>query len=496
MREARKGASNIERPTSNMKDMGSLSPKVIRSGIWSLGGDWLSRGLGLIKMVILARLLLPQDFGILALATLSINTLNVFSETGIESALIQRKKVGDLELNTVWTMAVARGVILFVLLFLGAGWIASYFEQPTLKPVLKMMAIVFLLGGYTNIGIVFFQKELEFKKKVILELAADVAGCVSAILLAFWLRNVWALVLGTIVWGVVKCVGSYVLHSYRPRIHWDWPVARDLLNFGKHIFWITLMTFIITNGDDALVGKALGIAMLGFYTMAYNIANFPVSSVAVIAGRISFPAYSMLQKEPERLKEAFGRVFEAVMIILLPLTGLIFLLARDFTMVCLGNKWLPMVPALRILSLFGILRGLSNLFAALHLAIARPDIQSRNKTIELLAFLALIYPLTVRWGLTGVCWAVTMVYGLSALINAIDTSRLLRPLWMVMARALAFPAALLGVLLVSVGGMMNLIPPAMVAWRFVSAALLAMAIYGGALALFKRQLLRDLINAL
>lgn len=476
--------------------MENLKLKVIRSGFWSLGSNWLSRGLGIIKMIILARLLLPLDFGILGLAILSINILNVFSETGIESALIQRQKIGKAELDTAWTIKIIRGLILFVLLFMCAGWFASYFDNASLKPILKVMAVVFLLEGCTNIGIVFFQKELEFKKKAILLLSADFAAFTAAILLAFWLRNVWALVLGSIVWATVKCLGSFRIHLYRPRIRWDWPVAKGLLNFGKHIFWITLMTFVVTSGDDAMVGKLLGLTILGFYTMAYNIANFPVASLAGIVGKISFPAYSILQNEPERLKEAFGKVFEAVMIILLPLTGLIFLLAQDFTAVCLGEKWLPMVPALKILCLFGLFRGLTNVFAALHLAVNRPNIQSRNKTIEMVAFLVLVYPLALKWGLVGVSWGVTIVYGISALINTIDTSRLLRPLWTIMANALVFPLVVLAILIAIFWGIRSFIPLEMDLWRFLSSVFLYLIAYGGTLVLFKRQLLKDILSVL
>ncbi|MBA7614131.1 Lipopolysaccharide biosynthesis protein WzxC [subsurface metagenome] len=476
--------------------MEDLRRKVIRSGFWSLGGNWLSRGLGIIKMIVLARLLSPLDFGILGLAILSINVLNVFSETGIESALIQRDKIGRTELDTAWTIMIIRGLVLFAVLFLSAGWFAAYFDNVTLKPVLKVIAATFLLGGCTNVGIVFFQKELEFKKKVFLDITADVAGAVTAISLAFWLRNVWALVLGSIVWVIVKCLGSFRMHLYRPRIRWDWPMTKNLMNFGKHIFWITLMTFVVTSGDDALVGKLLGLTILGFYTMAYNIANVPVASLAGVVGKISFPAYSILQNEPERLKEAFKKVFEAVMIILLPLTGLIFLLAQDFTAVCLGEKWLPMVPALKILCLLGLFRGLTNVFAALHLAVNRPNIQSRNKTIELVAFLILVYPLTLNWGLVGVSWGVTIVYGISALINAFDTSRLLRPLWTIMANAFVFPLGILAILLVIFLAVRSFIPLEMDLWRFFSSAFLSLMAYGGTLVLFKRQLLKDILSAL
>jgi O-antigen/teichoic acid export membrane protein len=400
--------------------MESLSPKVIRSGLWSLGGNWLIRGLGIIKMIILARLLAPIDFGVIGLSTLAIYLFNVFSETGLESALIQKNKIGRAELDSVWTLKLIRGLILFTLLFVSAKWFALYFNNATLDSVLKAIAIVFILGGLVNVGVVFFQRDLEFKKKVRLELASEIVGAVVTILLAFWLRNIWALVLGNIALGVTKCIGSYCMHSYRPRLYWNWSIAKNLLNFGKHIYWISIVTFIVTSGDDALVGKILGLTVLGFYTMAYNIANIPVSSLAGIIGRISFPAYSILQKEPVRLSEAFSKIVEAALLFLTPLTVLIILLAKDFTIIFLGEKWLPIVPVLRILSLLGFFRGLANVFSPIHLAVNRPEIQSRNKTIELILFLLLVYPFTVKWGLVGTSWAVTTVYIVSAVINILS----------------------------------------------------------------------------
>ena len=469
--------------------MESIRPRVIRSGIWSLGGNWFSRAIGIIKLIILARLLSPIDFGIVGLATLSVNVLNVFSETGVEAALIQKDKIARAELDTAWTLAIARGLVLFTFLFLNAGWIASYFDNITLKPVLRAMSVTFLLAGFTNIGVIYFQKELNFKKKVILDSTADIAGAVSAVILALYIRNVWALVAGAITWVTVKCLASYWLHPYRPRIRWDWPMAKSLLNFGKHIFWISVVTFIVTCGDDALVGKLMGVTLLGFYTMAYSIANIPVSSLAGIIGKISFPAYSLLEKEPERLKAAFLQVFETVVIILLPVTGLIMLLAQDFTLTCLGQKWLPMVPALRVLCLLGLFRGISNLFAPVQLAMNKPNIQSRIKTIELLVFIILVYPLAVRWGLIGICWGVTLIYTISALVNMIYTSRLLSLLGINLAKTLIFPFIILIILTFNISIAMNFMSSEIMHFRFFFMILLSLIIYGSALIFFKKQFL-------
>ncbi len=400
-------------------------------------------------MVVLARLLSPIDFGILGLATLSINFFTVFSETGIESALIQKDKISRNQLDTAWTIGLVRGLILCFLLILSAGWLAAYFENSTLESVLKIMAVVFVLGGFVNIGLVYFQRELEFQKKVKLDFISDFVGAVTAIILAFWLKNVWALVLGSIAWGITKTLSSYCMHPYRPRLYLDLSIAKNLLNFGKHIFWIAIVTFIVTCGDDAIVGKLLGLSTLGYYMMAYNIANIPVSSLAGIIGNILFPAFSKLQHEPVRLSEALKKVIELVLIILLPVTVLVMLLAKDFTSVFFGDKWLPMVPALQILSLLGLFRGLVNVFSPIQLALNRPDIQSRNKTLELIILLLLIYPLTNKWGLVGASWAVTLVYFTSAIINIISTAHLIPSFYLLLLKALWFPLIACSVLILS-----------------------------------------------
>jgi O-antigen/teichoic acid export membrane protein len=472
--------------------MENLSPKVIQSGLWSLGGNWIARGIGVIKMIILARLLSPLEFGILGLAILSINILSVSSETGIESALIQKDKIGRAELDTAWTISLIRGLVLFCILFMSAGWFASYFDNSILRPILKLMAVVFILEGFVNIGLIFFQRELAFKKKVRLDLVSDIAGAIVTMILAFWLRNVWALVLGTIAWTIVKCLGSYYMHSYRPKLFWDWSHVKSLLNFGKHIFWISIVTFVVTSGDDALVGKLLGLTALGFYTMAYNIANMLVSSLSSIIGKISFPAYSILQNEPQRLNEAFSRVIEALMIFLLPLTVLIIFLAKDFTLIFLGDKWLPMVPVLKVLSLLGFFRSLSNVLAPIQLAVNRPEIQSRNKMIELVIFALLIYPLTIKWGLIGAGWAVTAVYLVSAIVNILGSASIVPAFYSVLLKASWIPLlSSLGLLLstwithswlIAVGGLI----------QFLLSAVIGLAVFGTIAVTLRKDLFQTL----
>lgn len=431
--------------------MDGIGRRVIRSGVWTLSGNWLARGLSVIKMIVLARILLPQDFGVFGLALLSINCISVLSGIGVEAALIQKSRIHRDDLNMAWTMANIRGFFLFLTLWSLAGAIADYFDHAGLRPLLQVMAICFIWEGLTNIGVIYFQKDIDFKQKVKLELLSDLCGSIATVILALFMRSVWALALGSVIWSMSSCLLSYRMHPYRPRICCNWKRAASLMHFGKHILWISIVTFVVTSGDDALVGKILGLNLLGYYTMAYTIANIPVTSLASIIGRISFAAYSMVESDRERLKKAFRKTFEATLLILLPLTVLIIVLSEDFIRLFLGPRWLPMTGVLEILCLLGLFRGLSNVIAPLHLAINRPGIQSLNKTAELIVFLVLIYPFTASWGLIGAGWAVTIVYLVSFILNALMTESVLKGFLKVILRASLIPvAASVGLALVTI----------------------------------------------
>ena len=419
--------------------MPSIRPKIIQSGFWSLGSNWFLRGLGLIKMIILARLLAPEDFGVIGLAMFSINILNVFSETGIESALIQRKQIDSKTLNTAWTISLIRASILFILLYLCAGYIATYFSSPILKAVLRVMALSIILAGANNIGMVLFQKDIEFKYKAVLEMMAELGATLMTLVIAVWYRNFWALVLGSLALAGIKCWGSYRLHPYRPRLNLNFQSAAELLSFGKHIFWISILAFIITNFDDALVGKMLGLTLLGFYTMAFNIASLPVTSLAGVISHVFLPAYARMHHEVAHVEEAFRQAFEAIMLILLPLISVMIILAPGFTIVFLGEKWGPMIPALQVLCFFGLFRSISSLFYPLHLGVNRPDIQAKIKSLDLLTFLILVYPLTVKWGIVGTSWTLVIVYLINMIMNISVTVGLIKlNLWRLCVSAI-FP---------------------------------------------------------
>ncbi len=384
----------------------SLSKRVVRGGIWVFGLRIANRSLGLIRTIILARLLAPHDFGLFGIAMLAIATLETFSQTGFQAALVQKKKNVEPYLDTAWTISAIRGIILFLILFSSAPLIANFFDSAQATLIIKVIAVSTLLSGFRNIGILFFQKELEFNKQFLYEISATLVDLTVAIILAFMLRNVWALVWGGLAANFVRVFMSYIIHPYRPRIKLEREKFQELFGFGKWILGSSILVFLITQGDDIFVGKMLGVTVLGFYQMAYLISNLPATEITHVISQVTFPAYSKLQDDLPKLREAYLKILQLTTFISIPLAGGIFIFAPEFTKIFLGDKWMPMVPAIEALVLAGLLRSISATTGSLFQAVGKPEIVTKWQPVRLFVLFAVIYPFTVQWGILGTSLAV------------------------------------------------------------------------------------------
>jgi lipopolysaccharide exporter len=383
----------------------SLSKVVVKGGLWVFALRILNRGLGFIRTLILARLLSPKDFGLLGIAMLSISALETFSQTGLQPALVQKKENVESYLDTAWTVSAIRGIILFFLLFWSSPFVASFFSSPRTTLIIRVIAATVLLSGLKNIGVIFFEKELEFNKQFFYQLSGTLANFSVAIVLAFVLRNVWALVWGGLASSFVQFFMSYIVHPYRPKIRFEKTKFAELFRFGKWVGGSGVLVFLITQGDDILVGKMLGATALGFYQIAYLISNFPATEITHVISQVTFPTYSKLKQELPRLRDAYLKVLKHTALISIPMSALIFIFAANFTEIFLGRKWLPMVPAMQILALCGAIRSIGATTGSVFRAIGRPDFESKLHVIRLFVLIIFIYPFTLFWGIWGTALA-------------------------------------------------------------------------------------------
>jgi len=399
--------NKIKKIINNLKTPGeTLSQKVVKGGFWVFFLRIINRGFSLIRLIILARILSPNDFGLMGIALLTMSTLETFSQTGFQQALIQKKEDIESYLNSAWTVLILRGFILFIILYFIAPYAAIFFNSPEAKPIIQVIGFAILIRALTNIGVIYFQKELEFNKQFIYQFSGTLADFIVAISAVLILKNVWALVLGLLAGNVVRCFVSYLIHPYRPHLSKDLGKAKELFGFGKWVMGSSILVFLITQGDDIFVGKILGTTALGFYQLAYRISNMSATEITNVISQVTFPAYSKLQDSIPKLKEAYLKVLQVTAFLSFPIAGLIFALAPDFTKIFLGEKWMPMVPAMMILVWWGVIRGLVGAMSPVFMSIGKPKIVTKMQFFQSVLLIFLIYPLTLHWNILGTSVAV------------------------------------------------------------------------------------------
>ena len=407
---------SIRQRAKNLLQPGEgLYQRTVRGGAWVFALRITEQVFGIVRLIILARVLAPNDFGLMGVALLAMMTLETFSETGFQAALIQKEENIKGYLDAAWTVSTLRGLVLFAVLFLIAPYAAIFFKAPVATPIIRVVGLAALLQGLTNIGVIYFQKELEFNKQFLYMLSGTLADFVVAVSAALILKSVWALVFGVLAANLVRLIVSYLIHPYRPHLSSDLGKAKELFGFGRWILGSSILVFLVTQGDDIFVGKLLGVTLLGFYQMAYRISNAPATEITHVISQVTFPAYSKLQDNLPGLREGYLKTLQLTAFISIPLAAGIFILAPEFTTIFLGDKWMPMVPAMQALALAGLMRSVAATAGYVFLGVGKPRIDTRWQVIRLIVLGASIYPLTLQLGILGTSLAVC----LSTLVSAI-----------------------------------------------------------------------------
>lgn len=433
MNKIKKIANNLITPGE------TLSQRVVKGGFWVFFLRIVNRGFSLIRLIILARILSPNDFGLMGIALLTMSTLETFSQTGFQQALIQKKEDIKTYLNSAWTVLILRGFILFVILYFIAPYAAIFFKAPEAKPIIRVIGFSILFQAFTNIGVIYFHKELEFNKEFIYQFAGTLADFIVAVSAVLILRNVWALVLGLLAGNIVRCFVSYLIHPYRPHLSKDLGKAKELFGFGKWIMGSSILIFLITQGDDIFVGKLLGTTALGFYQLAYRISNMPATEITHVISQVTFPAYSKLQDNIPKLREAYLKVLQVTAFLSFPIAGLIFILAPDFTKIFLGEKWMPMVPAMQVLVFAGLVRSIAATTGPIFHAVGKPKIDTKWQIVRLFVIAILIYPCIIKWGILGASIVVFLSIFISNIGFSFDAIKITKCRFINFSKIIVFP---------------------------------------------------------
>ena len=402
---------------------GSVRTKVLRSGVLVGAASAITAAVSIVRSVILARLLSPEMFGLMGLAGVAIRTIESITRPGVAQALIAGDQRFDDAASTAFTLLVLRGLLLSILLAACAPFVARFYDSPQLEPMLQVLSAVFLIGAASNINVVARQKALDFRHVTLMDLTAWILGAVITVSLAWWLRSVWALVIGQVATTLVTVVLSYTVIPGRPRLAWNPSIARELLGYGKFITGSSLALFIAAEIDSAVVGKVLGMEQLGLYTLAFTTANLVTANLAKVAASVVMPAYSQLKGDLAALRRAYSRTFELTMLIVLPATAGLIIVAEPMIGVLYGEQWLPAARPLQMLCIFGLFRALVAFSGYLFEGIGQPKISFQLALLRLAIIAPAIVPMTTGYSLLGTAATVTFAMVAAWLLGLVHTKR-------------------------------------------------------------------------
>ncbi|RPI14985.1 MAG: lipopolysaccharide biosynthesis protein [Lysobacterales bacterium] len=332
--------------------------ELARGSVWMVAMRWAIRGIGLLSTVILARLLAPDDFGVLAMAMVSVAIIEVFSQSGVDLALLRAQSPTREHYDAAWTLEVIQGVVLAVLLFLSAPIAAGHFEDPRVTLVVQVLSLSALIGGFQNIGVVEFRRQLDFRKEFRFGVVRKFASFGVTIIAAVLMRSYWALVVGQVFGRVVQVMISYRMSDFRPRLS----VARigEIWGFSQWLILSRFARLVNRQFDRWLVGTIGGAPAMGYYWVAQDLATAPSDEVIVPMSRAAFPVYSRLQDQPDALADAFGRMFATVSLLSFAIGVGLGAVAENLVLVLLGEKWSPAIPLIPWLGWFGALYALTH----------------------------------------------------------------------------------------------------------------------------------------
>lgn len=407
--------------TTPPQDLGTTAAHAV---VWNYLSFASGRALVLVTMAILARLLTPEEFGIVGFATLVTAYLAVLKDLGLGAAVIQRKDDVDEAAQTVFVLNLAIGAALTAITFVAAPFVATFFREPLVTPLLRVLSLTFVLESLGSMHVVLLKKNLDFRRKLVPDIGQSVVRGVVSIGLAATGFGVWALVWGHLAGVVSFVVLSWAVIPWRPTFTMHRRLLRPLTRYGAPLVLTDIQYAIWANLDYVVVGRLLGDAALGIYTLAYRLPELLVHSVWRVLAQAIFPVFSRLQDDIAALRRGFLATIRYTQIAIVPLCVGLFVTAESAVAVLFGDQWAAVAPVLQVMAVFSLIGSIGVNAGDVYKALGRPDLLAKLSVIELAALVpALLYG--ARYGVIGVAWAHAIVATLDSVVRLLVARRMI-----------------------------------------------------------------------
>lgn len=403
----------------------SLRKRTINGVFWTIVQQACVQGVNFVVQIILARILLPEAFGILAILQIFVSISTSIMDGGMTSSLIRTKNPDQKDYSTVFYMNLIFSIILYLMFFLSATYISSFFELPPLTDIIRVYTLSLVIQALVGVQTTKLTKEMNFKLQMYMQVPAVICGGVVGIFLAVWGYGVWSLVWMNLVSTTVFMAQHWIRSNWKPSFIIAYDRLKYHFNFGYKITLSTLLTSIYTNSFSLIIGKFFSVSQLGFYSQADTIRMVPVSNLSRALLKVTYPVFATLQDEEARLRSIFKKITQLVFFVIAPVMIVLSVVAEPLFKIILGTKWLPSVPYFQILAISAIVYPYSIYNMNIILAKGRSDLHVKLEVLKKgvsAIFLLLIFP----FGLYGIVVAAAMGMLFDSIVNSLFAGKLLK----------------------------------------------------------------------
>lgn len=391
----------------------TLTHSVLTATRWSAFSQVMRQLSQLAVTVILARLLSPDDFGVIAMATVLTGFVILLSDLGTSAAVIQRAEHPAGFLSAVFWVNIAFGVLAMLAVIALSPVVAAFYHEERLVPVLIVLSLSFPLAGLVALQRALLEKSMSFDVLARIEMLSTAIGAVTGVAVAFAGGGIWALVLQTVSTVAAMAIALWANSSWRPGFGASLAEIRSIAGFSGYLTGFNVVNYFARNADYVLIGWLLGSEQLGYYTMAYRILMFPLQNLSAVITRVTLPAFSRIQADDSRFRRGYLASIGVIAVVSFPVMAGVFSVARPLVEAAFGDRWLPMVPILMIFAPVGLVQSIVATAGSIYIA--------KNQTASMFKWGVFAGVVVVTSFIVGLQWGVLGVaacYGIASLALA------------------------------------------------------------------------------
>jgi teichuronic acid exporter len=473
----------------------SLKQKAINGILWTFIHQFSVQGVTFFVSLLLARLILPSEFGLIAMISVFISIGNTLINSGMSQSLLRTNLPTDEEYSTIFYFNVLISILVYIILFTLSNSIALFFNQEKLKLIIRVYCLSFIINAFSSIQIIRLTLNFDFKSQARISIPSVILSSLLGLFLAYKGFGVWSLIWSTLTQSFIQNLQYWLISKWRPVVVFNKKIIIKHWKFGYKLLISGIIDNIFTNAYSISIGKFFTPAQVGFYQRADSLKHFPVSSISSIIDKVTFPLLSSIQEDDVRLKIIYRKIMQVVIFLISPLLIFSAVLANPIIKILFTEKWLPSVPYFQILCFSGILypihvynlsilniKGRSDLFLKLEVV----------KTIAIIIFISV----SLYWGIYGLLFSTIFSSIFSLFVNCHYTKRLINYSFIQQISDL-YPSLILsiltGIILIYINNYFNNYGLNEIG-RIIVSFLIGFIIYLGFSFLFKHNALRELIK--